>query len=83
MSNEKHNCQSCGMPVEAGPYCQYCADENGKLHSFNETVVRMSQFMKRQTPGLSDEKATEMTMDHMAKMPAWRDHPRITARIKG
>lgn len=80
--SDKHNCQSCGMPIEAGPYCQYCADENGALHGFDETVVRMSQFMKRQTPGITDEKAEAMTLDYMATMPAWRDHPSLTERLK-
>ena len=75
-----HHCQSCGMPVEAGPYCQYCADADGRLHSFDETVVRMSQFMKRQTPGISDEQAKEMTLNHMAAMPAWRDCPELSGK---
>ena len=75
-----HNCQSCGMPVEAGPYCQYCADKDGNLHSFEETVVRMSQFMKTQTPGISDEKAEATTLEYMSTMPAWRDHPGLAAR---
>ena len=79
---DTHHCESCGMPVEAGPYCRYCADGDGRLHSFDETVTRMSQFMKRQTPGISDDKAEEMTLDHMAAMPAWRDHPALTARRK-
>ncbi len=78
--SEKHNCQSCGMPIEAGPYCQYCADKDGRLHSFDETVVRMSQFMKRQTPGISDEQARTMTLDYMAEMPAWRGHPGLSTK---
>ncbi len=80
--NDTHNCQSCGMPVEAGPYCQYCADESGRLHAFDESVARMSQFMKRQTPGISDAKAEEMTLEYMSTMPAWRDHPRLAERMK-
>ena len=70
------------MPVEAGPYCQYCADSDGNLHSFEETVARMSQFMKRQSPGITDEKAQEMTLGHMADMPAWRDHPGVMKQKK-
>ena len=80
--NEKHNCQSCGMPVEAGPYCQYCADSSGKLHGFEETVVRMGQFMKRQTPGMTDETAEAAALSYMAGMPAWRDRPELAARLK-
>jgi hypothetical protein len=80
--SETHTCQSCGMPIEAGPYCQYCADENGQIHSFDETVVRMSQFMKRETPGVTDDKAVEMTLEYMSQMPAWRDHPQLAERLK-
>ena len=78
--NDTHHCQSCGMPVEAGPYCQYCADSNGDLHSFEETVVRMTQFMKTQEPGISDAQAEEKTLGHMATMPAWRDRPELAER---
>jgi len=74
------SCQSCGMPIEAGPYCQYCADEHGNLHGFDETVSRMGQFMKRQTPGISDDDAERLTLDYMANMPAWRDHPELRKR---
>ncbi len=80
--SDTHNCQSCGMPVEAGPYCQYCADENGNLHSFEETVTRRSQFMKKQRPGINDEEAEEMTLGYMVTMPAWRDHPQLAEKMK-
>ena len=78
--SDTHHCQSCGMPVEAGPYCQYCADTEGNLHSFEETVARMSQFMKGQEPGLSDEMAKEKTLGYMSTMPAWRDRPELLGR---
>lgn len=26
-----HKCESCGMAIENGIYCQYCVDETGKL----------------------------------------------------
>jgi hypothetical protein len=26
-----HACESCGMPIETGRYCDYCTDENGSL----------------------------------------------------
>jgi hypothetical protein len=70
------------MPVETGPYCQYCADGSSKLHSFDETVARMGQFMKLQTPGISDTESEEMTLSHMSAMPAWREYPALTARLK-
>lgn len=24
-------CESCGMPIESGPYCAHCVDETGQL----------------------------------------------------
>ena len=72
-----HNCQSCGMPVETGPYCVYCGDENGNLHGFDETVARMAQFYRRQDPKLGEAESRAKTMKHMATMPAWKDHPRL------
>jgi hypothetical protein len=75
------NCQSCGMPINTGHYCQYCADSEGKLHGFDETVARMSQFMKRQDAKLTDEAARDQTLAHMAKMPAWQDHPKLKALV--
>jgi hypothetical protein len=68
------------MPIDSGQYCQYCADESGKLHGFEETVERMSQFMARQEPGLSPKAATAKTLDYMAGMPAWKNHPGLKAR---
>jgi hypothetical protein len=76
MSNQ-HNCLSCGMPIESGPYCQYCADSDGKLHGFDESFQRMVQFMIRQRPGLSQAAAEKETLAYMASMPAWKDHPQV------
>jgi hypothetical protein len=75
------NCQSCGMSVSTGPYCQYCADSEGNLHGFDETVARMTEFMQRQDPSLTVEQARRQTIAHMAKMPAWRDHPRLKTLV--
>ena len=41
MSN--HTCESCGMPIESGPYCQHCVDDKGSLMSFEERFERMVQ----------------------------------------
>ena len=30
------SCESCGMPIESGRYCDYCTDESGALQSFEE-----------------------------------------------
>jgi hypothetical protein len=73
-------CQSCGRSIESGPYCRYCTDENGELQDFEERFARMVQFMRRRESTLSREQAEARTLDSMATMPAWRDHPRVSGR---
>ena len=75
------SCQSCGMPIDGGQYCQYCTDGDGKLYGFDETVTRMAEFMRRQDPSLTEEHARRKTLAHMAKMPAWQDHPRLKTLV--
>jgi hypothetical protein len=31
------------MPIESGPYGQYCVDDHGKLQAFDERFERMVQ----------------------------------------
>ena len=76
----KTPCESCGMPIEAGPYCQYCIDEEGNLQAFEERLERMTQWMRRTQDGLSQEAAELKALDHMATMPAWRNHAALLAR---
>lgn len=73
----QHHCESCAMPIEAGTYCQYCADESGKLQPFEERFTRMVQWMTRQKPGLSAADAEKETLAYMSQMPAWKDHPKV------
>lgn len=75
MSN--HPCESCGMPIESGPYCQHCVDESGELQGFGERLERMIGWQQRQKPELSREEAEAATLQYMARMPAWKDHPRV------
>ncbi|MCP4674171.1 MAG: hypothetical protein GY854_01345 [Deltaproteobacteria bacterium] len=79
---ENHTCQSCGMAIEAGPYCQYCVDESGELFSFKESLSRMSQFMRREAPELSDSASESKALDYMSAMPAWRSHPELLTMKK-
>lgn len=74
-------CESCGMPIEAGPYCQYCIDEEGKLQTFTERLERMSQWMRRTRDGLTNDEAEALALDHMATMPAWRNSRELRNRI--
>ena len=72
-------CESCGMPIETGRYCSYCTDENGALQSFDVRFERMASWQARRHPDASRQEIERQTLEYMATMPAWRDHPRVTA----
>ena len=78
MSNQP--CESCGMPIETGPYCQHCVDGAGKLQPFDERFERMVQWQARRAPQASRAELEQQTLAYMATMPAWREHPRVKAR---
>jgi hypothetical protein len=71
------SCESCGMPLESGRYCGYCTDEHGQLQAFDERFARMVDWQARRSPGASREDLERQTLDYMATMPAWREHPRV------
>jgi uncharacterized Zn finger protein (UPF0148 family) len=73
-------CESCGMPLESGRYCAHCTDENGELQAFDERFSRMVAWQERRNPDASRADLERQTLDYMATLPAWRDHPRVTAR---
>lgn len=74
------HCESCGMPVESGRYCAHCTDADGNLHAFEERFERMISWQARREPDASREQLEAETLDHMATLPAWKDHPRVVAR---
>lgn len=74
-----HNCESCGMPIETGPYCQHCVDEAGVLQDFPTRFERMVQWQERR--GSPRAQAEQETIAYMSKMPAWKDHPEVLARL--
>jgi hypothetical protein len=76
----QHHCESCGMPVEAGPYCQHCVDERGQLQQFEQRFAGMVQFMRHRDPALDQPTAEARTLEYMATMPAWKDHPKVHGR---
>jgi len=76
-------CQSCGMPIESGPYCPHCVDDEGNLQAFEERFERMVQWTRREKPGLDAAAAERRTLEYMAGMPAWRDHPDLKRRLHG
>ena len=75
-------CHSCTMPIESGHYCQYCADDRGKLIAFEECFARMIQWTLRHEPELSREEAESKTFAFMSERPAWKDHPQVVAGVK-
>ena len=74
-------CQSCGMPIESGPYCQHCVDDEGKLQVFEERLERMIQWSRRENPDLDEAANERKTLEYMATMPAWREHAALKARL--
>jgi hypothetical protein len=79
MSHDKTPCESCSMPIETGPYCQYCVTDEGKLQPFEERFERMIAWQVKRTPDASRADLEAATLAFMAKMPAWKDHPRVRA----
>lgn len=73
-------CESCGMRIESGRYCDYCTDENGALLSFDDRFARMTAWQARRHPSASQQDIERQVLDYMATMPAWRDHPKVQAR---
>jgi hypothetical protein len=68
------------MPIESGPYCQHCVDSAGKLQPFDERFERMISWQQRKQPTATRAELETATLAFMATMPAWKDHPRVTAR---
>jgi hypothetical protein len=68
------------MPIESGRYCTYCTDDSGNLQAFEERFASMMAWQSRRQPGTDQAEVERQTLDYMATMPAWRDHPRIGAR---
>ena len=74
-----HRCESCGLPIEAGPYCPHCVDERGQLQDFATRFARMVAWQERR--GSPRAQAELETIAYMATMPAWKDHPDVLARL--
>ncbi len=75
--SDKHSCESCSMPIETGRYCHYCADAEGNLQPFDERFEKMVAWQQRKEPNATRAQLEAATLAFMAKMPAWRDHPRV------
>ena len=77
--SQTHPCESCSMPIETGRYCRHCTDANGKLQSFEERFERLIAFQQRRAPGASRPELERAAFAFMARMPAWKDHPKVIA----
>jgi hypothetical protein len=78
---DTHKCQSCGMPIESGIYCEHCVDAAGNLQDFATRFERMVAWQERRGSARAD--AERETLAYMATMPAWANHPEVTARLAG
>jgi len=78
--NSPANCESCGMPIESGHYCDRCTDSTGTLQDFDTRFEKMVAWQSRSNPDQTREEAEASTLDYLATMPAWRDHPRVVRR---
>jgi hypothetical protein len=67
------------MPIESGRYCAHCVDADGNLQSFDERFERMVGWQARRNPQQSRAEVEAATLVYMGTMPAWRDHPRVSA----
>jgi hypothetical protein len=70
------------MPLESGRYCQYCVDEKGELQPFEQRFERMVAWQARRSPEKNREALEAETLAYMAKMPAWKDHPKVRAAVR-
>jgi hypothetical protein len=73
------SCESCGMPIESGRYCEHCTDQYGNLQPFEDRFERMIAWQARRTPEASRAELETATLKYLARMPAWREHPRVIA----
>jgi hypothetical protein len=73
------SCESCGMPIESGRYCTHCTDEHGNLQDFEQRFERMIEWQARRTPDASRAELEAATLNYLATMPAWREHPQVVA----
>jgi hypothetical protein len=65
------------MPIETGPYCRYCVNEDGQLDGFESRLEKMTAFFMGQDESLDRAEAERRTRAYMATMPAWKDNPAL------
>jgi hypothetical protein len=55
----------------------------GALQPFDERFENVVSWQLRQKPGLSHADAERDTPAFMTEMPAWKNHPRVSAAAQG
>ncbi len=75
-------CIACGMPMEKKEdyamgdetldYCLHCANPDGSMRSYEDTLKGFTGFMMKEK-GCSEAEAREMVIGLMAELPAWKD----------
>lgn len=75
---DSKNCLSCGMSLsqqmahpETDKYCQYCADEEGKLKSREECKAGIAWWLQSITPEDKDADYSQRAEYYLKAMPAW------------
>ena len=75
---EMKHCHSCGMPMGVpggaaarGDYCEYCADESGKLRPKEVVQQGVAQWLASFSPGVTMDQCLSRAEKYMAAMPAW------------
>ncbi len=79
----KH-CLSCGMPLDGkmenmknlknNDFCVFCADENGKLKSYRESVIGIASWLGSFDKTGNNINYIEKAVEYLKAMPAWAEH---------
>lgn len=74
-------CIACGMPMaakedfamgdESKAYCKYCMRQDGLMHSYDEKLESMTEFIIK-TQGMDKGAAKNAARSMMEKLPAWK-----------
>ena len=69
--SEARGCESCGMTIDDGTYCEHCTDDKGALRSFEQVFegTVTGYFMGMQQ--MPRDEAEQAAKEHLSKMPAW------------
>ncbi|NLM98108.1 MAG: hypothetical protein GX175_10965 [Halanaerobiaceae bacterium] len=72
-------CLACGMPLspetvhpKTKKYCQYCADEEGKLKPREVCQAGIAEWLKSMTPDDKDADYMQRADYYLKAMPAWQ-----------